>query len=283
MKFSRWILRLLLLPTILYLFPIYFASLAILFVFSFYQYTPGRMLTPDFTLANYTRFFDPFYIGVLARTLVIGFIASVSAVLISYPVAYWLNRSVSRLRSLCVIVIILSFFVVTVVRVFSWTLVLGREGFLNSILDWTGLADQPVQFMYSDFGVTLVLTHFLLPAATLILTTSIQRIDENLELASQNLGANRMRTFFSVTLPLSVPGIVAALTLSFALCISTFTTPIIIGGGRVMLLANMLYDTMFTVMNFPFASVLAIVTLAFSLLLVGLIGKTLMPRPLLRA
>jgi putative spermidine/putrescine transport system permease protein len=276
---QRWLAGLLILPTVAYLFPIYLASLGILLVFSFYRFVPGGpLLRPDFTFANYVRFLDPLYAGILTRTMVVGFIASVSAVVVAYPMAYWLNRSQSRWRSVCVAMLVLSFFVITVVRVFAWTLVLGREGFLNKLLKAIGFIDQPLQFMYNEIGVTLVLIHYLMPAVTLVLATSLQRIDRTLELASQNLGANKIHTFFAVTLPLSIPGIVGALTLAFALSISTFTTPVIIGGGRVLLLANTLYDTMFTSMNFPFASALAIITLVFSLFLVAFIGRFLMSR-----
>lgn len=273
----RWLPRLLVLPTLLYLFPIYFGSLLILFTFSFFTYVPGgQLLNPAFTLANYRRFFDSLYIGILGRTIVIGFIASLAAVLLAYPMAYWFNRSTSRWRSVILSVVVLSFFVIAVVRVFSWTLVLGREGFVNKLLLMLHVIERPIQLMYNDLGVTLVLAHYLLPVTTLVLTTALQRIDPDLESASQNLGATKTYAFVSVTLPLSVPGIVGAFTLAFAMSISTFTTPVIIGGGRVLLLANTLYDTMFSSMNFPFASALAMVTLLFSLVLVGLIGRVLM-------
>ena len=187
---------LLILPTILYLFPVYFASLFVLFLFSFYTYVPGgQLLNPDFTLENYARFFDPLYVGILSRTMIIGFIASVTAVVISYPMAYWFNRSTSRWRSVVFSLIVLAFFVVTVVRVFAWTLVLGRQGFINQFLMLTGLIDTPLQLMYNNTGVTLVLIHYLLPLTTLILTTSLQRIDPNLESASQNLGATKTYSF----------------------------------------------------------------------------------------
>ncbi len=269
----------LLLPMVLGVLPIFFASLCFLFVFSFYRYVPGgNLLNPDFTLENYKRFFDLLYLSILARTMIIGVIASVITVLIVYPIAYWFNRSTSRWRSVCLSLIILAFFTIPVARVFAWTIVLGRQGFVNRILQLTGIIDQPLTLMYHEAGVTIVLIHFLLPLITLILTTALQRIDPTLELAAQNLGASQIRSFFSITLPLSIPGIVAALALTFSLCIATFTSPIIIGGGKVLLLANTLYDIMLVSLNFPFASALAIIALFLSLILVGLIGKILMSR-----
>lgn len=274
---SRPLGAFLLLPTTVYLFPIYFASLCFLLVFSFYTYVPGgELLNPDFTLDNYGRFLSPFYISILSRTIIIGAIASFITVLIAYPMAYWLNRSTSKWRTICLSLIILAFFVIGVARVFAWTLVLGRHGFLNRVLELGEIIERPLELMYNNTGVTIVLIHFLLPFTTLILTTSLQRIDPTLELAAQNLGASQIRSFLSITLPLSIPGIVAALTLAFALCISAFTTPVIIGGGRVLLLANAIYDTMLVALNFPFASAMAMITLVLSLILVGVIGKMLM-------
>ncbi len=276
---NRWLPSLLVLPALLYLLPIYLLSLGILFAFTFFVYVPGGpLLNPNFTLANYLRLIDPLYGAILLRTVIIGAIASAVAVFISYPVAYWLNRSTSRWRSLVLGCTVLSFFVVPVVRVFAWTVVLGTKGFLNHVLALAGIIDRPLPLMYNNFGVTLVLAHYLLPLTTLTLTAALQRLDGTLELASANLGATKTKTFFTVTLPLSVPGLVAALTLAFAISMSTFTTPIIIGGGRVQVLANTIYDAMMISHNFPLASAFAVVALIMTLGIIGMVGHFMTTR-----
>lgn len=276
---NRWLPGLLVLPALLYLLPVYLVSLGILLAFTFFVYVPGGpLLNPSFTLANYLRLIDPLYEMILLRTLVIGGIASLIAVFISYPVAYWLNRSESKWRSFVLGCTVLSFFVVPVVRVFAWTVVLGTNGFLNHLFALVGLINRPLPLMYNNFGVTLVLAHYLVPLTTLTLTAALQRLDDTLELASANLGATKIETFLTVTLPLSRPGLLAAATLAFAISVSTFTTPIIIGGGRVQVLANTVYDAMLISHNFPLAGAFAVVALVVALGIIGIVGRVMTTR-----
>jgi putative spermidine/putrescine transport system permease protein len=202
---------------------------------------------------------------VLGRTVAISGASAIAALVLSYPVAYWLCRSTSVWRGLALSFVILSLFIVPIARVFSWALVLGTRGFVNTLLVGSHLVQKPVPLMYNNFGVILVLTHYLLPLTTLTLMASLARQDPMLEWASYNLGIGRIRTFLSITLPLSFPGILAAAGLAFALNMSTFTTPVIIGGGKVVVLANTVYDAMLISANFPLASTLAVVALVMTL------------------
>jgi putative spermidine/putrescine transport system permease protein len=168
--------------------------------------------------------------------------------------------------------------VVSVVRVFAWTIVLGRLGFINRMLQLLGIIERPLQLLYNLTSVIVVEIHYLLPFVTLTLTAALQRIDPNLELAAKNLGGPPWHVLRTVTLPLSLPGIAAALTLAFALTVSSFTTPMIIGGGRVELIANIIYDTMLDAHNFPFASAMAIVALALSVGAMAVMSRAIVAR-----
>jgi ABC-type spermidine/putrescine transport system permease subunit I len=263
---ARVLPTLLIVPVLLYLVPFYFAALCFLLTFSLYEFQArGTLLSGVFTLDNYRRMFEQHHLADLFRTVYVGGLSAGGAVVISYPMAFWLARSSSRWRMICLGAVVLSLLVASVVRVFAWTLVLGRHGFINYTLKLFGLVEQPASLLYNVPSVVLVEIHYLLPFVTLTLLAALQRIDPQVELAAKNLGAQPWYAFATITLPLSLPGVAAAVTLAFALTVSSFTTPMIIGGDRVNLLANVIYDVMLNAHNFPFASAMAIGSLFLSL------------------
>lgn len=267
------------LPLLLYLIPFYLAALGFLFVFSLYEFeSGGRLLSGVFTIENYVRLFSPHHIDDLARTIWVGIVSAAGAVAAAYPMAYWLARSTSRWKSICFALVVLSMLVVSVVRVFAWTVVLGRMGFINRTLELLGLISQPLPLLYNVTSVIVVEIHYLLPFVTLTLLAGLQRIDANLELAAKNLGGRPWHVFATVTLPLSLPGVAAAFSLAFALTVSSFTTPMIIGGGRVDLLANVIYDIMLNAHNFPFASALSIAALILSVVVMAGLSHAIVSR-----
>jgi putative spermidine/putrescine transport system permease protein len=275
----RVVPSLLTLPLLLYLIPFYLGALGFLFVFSFYEFKAGgRLLSGVFTIENYVRLFGRHHLDDLTRTIWVGIVSAGGTVVIAYPMAYWLARSVSRWKSICFAVVVLSMLVVSVVRVFAWTVVLGRMGFINRTLELLGLINQPLPLLYNVTSVIVVEIHYLLPFVTLTLLAGLQRIDPTLELAAKNLGSRPWHTFLTITLPLSLPGVAAALSLAFALTVSSFTTPMIIGGGRVDLLANVIYDIMLNAHNFPFASALSIAALVLSVAVMAVLSHAVVSR-----
>lgn len=263
-------------PVIVYMIGIYAAALGFLVTFSFFRFrSEGRLLTHEFSLENYMRLLDPLYAADIGRTMAVSGVSAALSVLLSYPLALWIIRSNSRWRVWCLAAVILSMFVVSVVRVFSWTLVLGREGFINRVLLWTGLLDAPLPLLYNVVSVTIVEAHYLLPFTALTLIAGLQRIDSSVDLAAKNLGGDPYQVFWSVTLPLSRPALMGAFTLSFALTLSSFATPLIIGGGSVDLVANVTYELMLNAYNLPFASAMAIVALVMSIASLWIMNRTM--------
>jgi putative spermidine/putrescine transport system permease protein len=266
-------------PLLLYLVPFYVAGLGFLFVFSLYEFKAGEaLLSGVFTIQNYIRLLDAHHVDDLVRTIWVGIVSAVGTVVVAYPMAYWLSRSTSRWRTVCFGAVVLSMLVVSVVRVFAWTIVLGRRGFINRTLELLGIIDQPLPLLYNVTSVIVVEIHYLLPFVTLTLFAALQRIDANLELAGKNLGGAPWHVFSTVTLPLSLPGLAAGFSLAFALTVSSFTTPMIIGGGRVELLANVIYDVMLNAHNFPFASAMAIAALLLTVILMAAMNRLIMAR-----
>ena len=160
------------------------------------------------------------------------------------------------------VIVVTPLFLGEVVRTYSWIIVLGNNGFINSVLLNLGIIAQPVQFMFTTFGVVVALVHVTMPVMVVMLAAALSHIDRNYQRAAESLGAGPIRVFLTVTLPLSMPGIVAGVTTAFAWTFSAFATPQLIGGGRVNMISNLVYQLGFASFNFPFAASLCVAGLA---------------------
>jgi len=155
--------------------------------------------------------------------------------------------------------------------------VLGNNGFVNSVLLQLGIIGQPLQLLFTVTGVTIALVHVTLPVVVVMLAAAIAHIDPDYERAAESLGAGPVRVFLTVTLPLSGPGIVAGVTTAFAWTFSAFATPQLVGGGKVNMVSNLVYQLGFANFNFPFAAALCVAGLALTYLAIFLMRVALRP------
>ncbi|HYS47287.1 MAG TPA: ABC transporter permease, partial [Xanthobacteraceae bacterium] len=188
-----------------------------------------------FTWRHYLRLVDSdLYVDALVATLRIGVVTTALALLIGYPLAHLMARMRSRLgHGLLLMAVVAPMLTGIVVRTFAWMTLLADRGAINTTLAWLGFIEKPLPLMYNEFGVVVGLVHIYVPFMVLTLVGVIGRIDPALEEAARNLGAGRLRTFLEVTLPLSLPGILAGSLLVFALAISAYVTPVLLGGSNV--------------------------------------------------
>lgn len=262
----------LVLPSVFVALGICVALLSV-FQYSVRAYIPGSLEVGGFTLSNFSGMFKPIYVTAFWNTLALSIQTTVFTLLLAYPLAYALVRVRNRLlKSFILIVSITPLFLGEIVRTYSWIIVLGSNGFINSLLLKLGLVDVPVAFMFTKFGVLVALIHVTIPIVVLMLATGISHIDRDYEKAAQSLGAGTVRTFVTVTLPLSLPGIIAAMTTSFAWTFSAFATPQMIGGGRVPTVSTLVYQLGLASTNFPFAASLSVAGLGFTAMALMLMG-----------
>jgi len=221
-----------------------------------------------FTWRHYNRLFDSdLYFDALVATMRIGAVTTIISLLIGYPLAHWMARMQSRVgHALLLMAVIAPLLTGIVVRTFAWMTLLGDRGVINYTLQRLGFS--PLPLMYNEFGVIVGLVHIYVPFMVLTLVGVIGRIDRTLEEAARGLGAGRLRTFLEVTLPLSLPGILAGSLLVFALAISAYVTPVVLGGNNVLTLPMLIYQQVSASFNLGFAGALGIVLLAVSLALV---------------
>jgi putative spermidine/putrescine transport system permease protein len=236
--------------------------------YSVRAYVPGSLDVGGLTLDNFRDLFKGLYAQAFYNTVALSFKTALFGLLLSYPLAYALVRARRGwLKSSILIIVITPLFLGEVVRTYSWIIVLGSSGFLNSLLLALGLIDTPLHLMFTQTGVVLALVHVTLPIMVLMLATGLSHIDPAYEKAATSLGAGPIRAFLTITLPLSLPGIVASLTTAFAWTFSAFATPQLIGGGKVSTVATLVYQLGFSSLNFPFAAALSVAGLVLTVLL----------------
>ena len=231
-------------------------------VYSFWLRTATGADQAGFYLDNWKGVLsDPFYRDILLSTLRIAAITTVLCALTGYLPAYFIVMSQTRFKSLLLLLVMLPFWISYIIRTMSWINILGTTGALNTVLIDLGIIDKPLDMLYNEGTVILGLTHFLLPFMVLNVYVSLEAIDRNLLDASRSLGASEIQSFFEVTLPLSLPGLAAGGLLCFVLSAGTYITPVILGGPRNAMFANLVYEAIITQLNWPLGSVLSIVLL----------------------
>ena len=233
--------------------------LGLIAVISVFTYSPTQIWVPPITAANYQKFFHPYYLGVTWTTVRIGLITTLVCAVLGYPMAYFLARLRSRWLGLCLFLLVTPLMVSSVIRIFGWLVILGRQGLVNATLGALGFPR--LDLLHNEPAVVIGLTELLLPFMVLPLMTAIETIPRSVEEAARNLGAGSLALFRRVLLPLSLPGLVSGALLVYSVSISALVTPALMGGRKTRMLGNLVYDEVLTSMNWPFASSIAVVLL----------------------
>lgn len=220
------------------------------------------------TGAHYVRFFtEAAYLRVLLLTLKIGGIVTVTCLVLGYPVAYTMNFASKNVRGLILIAIMIPFWTSLLVRTYAWMVLLQTQGVVNQLLIKIGIIHEPLKLIYNTTGVIIGMTHVLLPYMILCLYSVMQGIDKNLLAAGSNLGARPYQVLCRVFLPLSFPGIASGSILVFIMGIGYFITPSLLGGQKDSMISQLIQIQVGSLLNWGFASAIAFVLLAVTVLL----------------
>lgn len=234
----------------------------LLFLVPLAQVIWGSLFTPNFTPTHYARIWNtPVYLQVFWRTLYVAFCTTGLCVLLGYAAALFLAQCGPRARQYLMLCVVIPFFHSMLIRNYIWMALLQRSGLINRyLLEW-GVIDAPLALMYNEFGMLVTMTNMLLPYTIFPILSSLLAIPPELHNASASLGANRLRSFFRITLPLSMPGVAAGGLLVFIVALGFFITPALVGGPKQMMISNLIDFNVREVLNWPFAFALANVLL----------------------
>jgi spermidine/putrescine transport system permease protein len=246
--------------------------LALVVVTSFAQRGQFGGVEYAFTLENYRRAVDPLFIGVLLFSLRVAFIATAIALLIGYPTAYFIATRGPRWRIMLLALVVLPFWTNFLIRTYAWIVLLNREGLINRALGGMGVIDAPLELLNNTFAIIVGLTYAFLPLMILPIYASIERLPGHLREAAGDLGANRVRTFLTVTLPLTMPGVVAGCIFVFVPTLGNYIVPDLLGGGRRVMIGNLIEQQFLDARDWPFGSVLALALMLVMTLLLLLQG-----------
>jgi spermidine/putrescine transport system permease protein len=238
--------------------------LGLLIVASFWSTQTGGELDTSFTLANYEKLLErPGYARILLRS--VGIAASVTfiAVILAYPLAYFVAFDVRKRKLIWLILITLPFWTSYLLRVFAWKVVLGWNGAINSGLMSLGIIDEPFGFLlYNPLSVVITMSHAWATFAILPIYLSLEKIDRNLFDASADLGDGPFKTFFRVTLPLSMPGVIAASVIIFIPTVGDYITPALVGGPDGLMVSNLIQAQFGKANNWPFGAAVSVVSIS---------------------
>lgn len=226
----------------------------------FYAVTDGgnTIINFTFTLENFKKFFtDPDFLLVLWRSISIALKTTVICILIGYPTAYFISRCNDRIRNILVLVITLPMWINMLVRTYAWIGILSDGGILQILFKMLGF-NSP-QLLYTEGAVLLGMVYNFVPFMILQINTSLSKMDKSLLEASADLGANRYDTFWKVTFPLSLPGVISGITLVFLPAVSSFFIPKLLGGGQYFLIGNVIENQFITVGEWNFGSAISVI------------------------
>jgi spermidine/putrescine transport system permease protein len=231
---------------------------AFLFCFSFWQVRAGTV-AHTWTLANYGQLVDNrVYLQVLFRSARIALSVTMLALLLGFPLAYFVAFRARASKNLLYQLVIIPLWVSYLVRAYAWKTVLGSEGVLNTLLTYSGLLRHPAGFLlYSPFAVILTLTHIYTPFVFLPVYASLEHIPKELMEASQDLGASGARTFWSVVFPLALPGVIAGATFAFVLSLGDFLSPLLVGGPSGVMISNIVVSLFGAAYNWPLGAAIS--------------------------
>lgn len=246
------------LPILVYLIVLVAVPLLLVVILSFLSRDNIGNIVFEFTSDNYTKMLDPVYLRVYFNSFVLALFTGLITLLIGYPVAYFTASLNQKTRSVVILLIMLPFWISSLLRTYGWSILLGNTGLINNILMFFNIIDKPLNMMYK-FGTVLTGTSYMLiPFMIISIYNSVDKLDRALLEASYDLGGSKLKTFFNITLPLTMPGIARGFTLVFIPALGLYYVSDLLGGGNTVFLGNLINNMATRGRNRPMAAAFAI-------------------------
>jgi spermidine/putrescine transport system permease protein len=259
--------NLLMAPTMFWLVLFLMLPLVVILVYSFGSRGTYGDVVIGFSFENYVRAFNPTWLPIILRSFLFAGIATLFTLLLGYPLAYFIAVYGGRKKNVYLILVMLPFWTSYLIRTYSWIVILRTQGVINTVLESLHVISSPLEILNTPYSVILGLTYGFLPFMTLPLYASLERLDKSLIEASWDLGATRFWTLVKVTIPLSLPGIIAGTLLVFIPAVGDFVTPDLLGGPDTLMIGNVIQQQFLSARDWAYGS-----ALSFSLMTILLLG-----------
>ena len=266
----------------LYIFTIIFVAGPLLYMvaLSFAQPKAGHGVEWVFTLANYKKILDPVYMKTFTGSFQLAVTSTIIICLIGYPFGYFMAKLSEQWKKRAMIFLMLPFWVNSLIRLYGWIIILQKKGLLNFVLMKLGIIEKPLSILYSYPAIVIGMIYVLLPFMIMSVYSSAEKLDWSYVEAARDLGASRLQAFFTITLKLTLPGLLSGVILTFVPSMGLFFIADILGGNKVVLFGSLIQDQMTRGSNWPFAAALAVVMMVLTTVLIMIYRKVTNAREL---
>ena len=266
-KGRGWTLRLvgLLTPVTIWLGLFFLVPLLLILAYSFGTSEVYGGITLGFNPGNYLKVFDPLYLEIIVRTFVIAALTTFLCFALGYPLAYFIVFKGSRWRNALILLVMVPFWTSLLIRAYSWVVILSGNGIANKTLQFLGITDEPVTLIFTSQAVLMGMVYSYLPFMILPLYASLEKFDTRMKEAAKDLGATRWHTFWRVTFPLSMPGVIAGSILVFIPSAGEFVIPQLLGGSRTVMTGSLIQNQFGSARDWAFGSALSVMLAALLL------------------
>lgn len=266
MKKNNWYLCLI--P--LYLFTLLFilGPLVYMVVLSFATRNRDFGIVWGFSLENFTKMFDPIYVNSYVQSFKVAFSTTILVALIGYPFGYIMAKMSKRGQRILMLLIMIPFWTSSLIRIYGWIIILQAKGIVNTMLLGLGIISEPLKILYSYPAVLIGMVYALLPFMILSVYSSVEKMDWSLVEAAKDLGASPFHAFMTITLKLTLPGLLSGVILTFIPSVGLFFISDILGGNKIVLVGSLIQDQLTRSGNWPFAAALSLVLMIFTSLMI---------------
>lgn len=262
-------------PIVIWMLCFLIVPVLIVFITSFCTRGEFGEVLYNFNFENYTKLVSPLYVSIFIKSMAIGLATTILCLVFAYPFSYFIAMSNKKIRGMLLMLVMVPFWTNSLIRTYAWIILLRTEGIINSYLIKLHLINEPLKLLYTNTSVLLGMVYMMFPFMVLPLYASIEKLDKSLLEAGADLGANPIKAFIKITLPLTMPGVIAGCLLTFVPTLGYFFITDLMGGSKVVLLSNLIKNQFLTARDWPFGSAVSVILIIVMLVLIGLYFKIL--------
>ena len=262
-----------LLPVIIYALLLIALPILYIIIISFFKSDSYGGMIRTFTLLNYLELFNWAYIKVFIQSILIALVTTFICILISYPFVLAISHKSKRIQSILMTLVMIPFLTNSLIRMYGWIVLLRKYGVINQVLIGLHLIDEPVSLMYNNLGIIIGMVYTLIPFMILPLNNSVSTIDKSLLEAASDLGASKWETFKNIILPQTLPGLFNGSLMVFTPALGYFFIVDVLGGGKIMILGNLIKNQFLTARNWPLGASISVVIILITTLIILIYRK----------